>query len=114
MIGGRIVPPRNGIVGCREPFFCASAAATSPELCPMQGARSSSLRYCVGDTLPQLEFRTACELLGNPGTHNLPESPLLFDRTARALRSRITRGPRLTLGQVRLRPVLSDSAGNEG
>ena len=53
-------------------------------------------------------FRTACELLGSPGTHNLPESPLLFDRAARARSSRITRGPRLILGRMRLRPALLD------
>ena len=80
----------------------------------MQGARSSSLRYCVGDTLPQLEFRTACELLGSPGTHNLPESPLLFDRAARVRRSRITRGPRLLLGRHEVPSCPSGSTQNEG
>ena len=51
------------------------------------------LRLEVTRTSPQVESRTASELLGSLGTLKGPDSPLLFDRVPRARCSRITRGP---------------------
>ena len=113
---GRMVPPPNRLVSCRDAFCARRSSCTRLTASAVAAYKIRLTRASRGWRLrgPRPRWSRGPRASYSAASGRLKDLTRLFCLIARrARRSRITRGPQLLLGPMRFRPVLFGQTRNE-